>query len=90
MAAKKSKLVHQVLEATISTGGDSRCMADIKEVVVTSTGQEGWCGECDKLKIDVANLHKKNDALEKKYDALEKKYKLCGTTSVYFSSSILS
>jgi hypothetical protein len=55
IAAKKSKLVHQVLEAIISTGGDSRCMADIKEVVVTSTEQEGWCGECDKLKIDVAN-----------------------------------
>ena len=54
-------------------GGD-RCMADIKEVVVTSTGQEGWCGECNKLKIDVANLYKKNDALEKKYDALEKKH----------------
>ena len=58
IAAKKSKLVHQVLEATISTGGDSRRMADIKEVLVTSTGQEGWCGECDKLKIDVANLYK--------------------------------
>ena len=74
IAAKKSKLVHQVLEATISTGGDSRCMADIKEVFVTSSGQEGWCGECDKLKIDVANLYKKNDAVEKKNDALEKKY----------------
>jgi thiol-disulfide isomerase/thioredoxin len=76
IAAKKSKLVHQVLEATISTGGDSRCMADIKEIVVTSTGQEGWCGECEKLKIDVANLYKKYDAWEKKFDALDIRFGL--------------
>ena len=75
IAAKKSKLVHQVLEATISTGGDSRRMADIKEVLVTSTGQEGWCGECDKLKIDVANLYKGLEARlaegEKKRELME-------------------
>ena len=76
IAAKKSKLVHQVLEATISTGGDSLCMADIKEGVVTSTGQEGWCGECDILKIDVANIYNKYDALEKKFDALDIKFGL--------------
>ena len=46
-------------------------MADIEEVVVTSTGQGGWCGECDTLKIDVANLNEKNDALQKRNDALE-------------------
>ena len=71
IAAKKSKLVHQVLEATISTGGDSRRMADIKEVLVTSTGQEGWCGECDKLKIDVANLYKGLAEGEKKRELME-------------------
>jgi hypothetical protein len=32
IAAKKSKLVHQVLEATISTDGDSRRMADINKL----------------------------------------------------------
>ena len=67
----KSKLTRQVFEATISTGGNPRCVADIEEVVVTSTGQGGWCGEGDTLKIDVANLNQKNDALEKRNDALE-------------------
>jgi hypothetical protein len=76
IAAKKSKLVHQVLEATISTDGDSRRMADIKEVVVTSTGKEGWCGECDKLKIDVANLEERFELMKATLAEGEKKREL--------------
>ena len=69
--ARKSMLVVQAFEATIEIGGDSRYMADIKEVVVTSTGQEGWCGGCDKLKIDVANLQKKCDALDIRFGLID-------------------
>ena len=71
IAARKSMLVDQAFEATIEIGGDSRYMADMKEVVVTSTGQEGWCGGCDKLKIDVANLQKKCDALDIRFGLID-------------------
>lgn len=62
--ADKSKLTHKEFEAITSTDGDPQSMAVIEEVVVTSTGKEGWCGECDTLKIEVAYLKKKSDALE--------------------------
>ena len=46
-------------------------MADINEVVVTSTGQEGWCGGCGTLKITVSNLAKEIDALEIRVGLME-------------------
>jgi hypothetical protein len=38
---------------TISTAGDPQSMADIEEIVVTSTGEKGWCVQCDLLKNEV-------------------------------------
>ena len=57
IVADKTKLPRNEMEATISTAGDPRSMADIEEVVVTSTGEKGWCFQCDLLIIEVGLIH---------------------------------
>ena len=52
----KTKLPREEIKGTISTFDDPQSVADIKEVVVTLTGQKGWCGECAILKIELDDL----------------------------------
>jgi hypothetical protein len=70
--ADETQLPHNEMKATISTVGDPQSMADIEEVVVTSTGEKGWCVQCDLLKIEVGLIHSREESVQKELVSVEK------------------
>ena len=58
MVADKSQLTSDEMEATISTVGDPQSTAIIREIVVSSIGEKGWCSQCDSLKIEMGLVEK--------------------------------
>ena len=58
IVADQTQLPRNEMKAAISTVGDPQSMADIEEVVVTSTGEKGWCAQCDLLKVAVGLMQK--------------------------------
>ena len=58
MVADNSHLIIDEMEATISTVGDPKSMANITEIVVSSIGEKGWCVQCDSLKIEMGLMKK--------------------------------
>ena len=58
MVADKSQLTSDEMEATISTVGDPQSTANIREIVVSSIGEKGWCSQCDSLKIEMGSVKK--------------------------------
>jgi hypothetical protein len=58
MVADNSQFTSDEMEATISTVGDPQSTANIREIVVSSIGEKGWCSQCDSLKIEMGSVKK--------------------------------
>ena len=65
IVANKTQLPRNEMKATISNVGDPQSIADIEEVVVTSTGEKGWCDQCDLLQIEVGLIHSREESVQK-------------------------
>ena len=56
MVADNSQLTSDEMEATISTVGDPKSMANNRKIAFSSIGEKGWCVQCDSLKIEGDSL----------------------------------